>query len=127
MGGKKRSKSMEKPKSETTTPTSNVAKKRSASSALKAHISAKRRELKDGEAATPEDKIFDGGFFKVQSPACTGSPKVRAPKGGSDLLSPSGFNSRPPKKTPSSATPLAVMRATKASRKSLSPSAMNAK
>lgn len=150
---KKRSKSMEKPKSENTTPTSNVAKKRSASSALKAHISAKRRELKDGEAATPEDKakegltpskpivlstnvdengepkdkIFDGGFFKVQSPACTGSPKVRAPKGGSDLLSPSGFNSRPPKKTPSSATPLAVMRATKASRKSLSPSAMNAK
>ena len=58
--GKKRSKSMEKPKSETTTPTSNVAKKRSASSALKAHISAKRRELKDGEAATPEDKAKEG-------------------------------------------------------------------
>ena len=73
------------------------------------------------ENGEPKDKIFDGGFFKVQSPACTGSPKVRAPKGGSDLLSPSGFNSRPPKKTPSSATPLAVMRATKASRKSLSP------
>jgi len=134
---------------------SGTKKKRPASSALKAHISAKRKELGKSEISggspagatavpdierttpdgamenQPDNRVFDGGFFKVQSP-CAVSPRKRLV---TDLLSPSGFNSRcgtaantaAVKKTPSSgsrSTPLAIMRVTNNARLSLSPSAV---
>jgi len=124
--------------------------KRPASSALKAHISAKRKELKSTDGVdssapptTPNiqvqncenndddggDRVFDGGFFKVSSPSCaTGSPRTLT-TARMDLLSPSGFNSRQLRKTPggsASTTPLAIIRATVNARRSLSPSAVKA-
>ena len=118
-----------------------VAGPKKSNSGLKAHIMAKRKEMQKTEEPSIivqpcENKVFDGGFFKIKSP----SPMV-------GLLTPSGYNS---KSHPSSArntldahqarksvlleaavkrlaascdrsTPFAVMRVSTAIRKSLSP------
>jgi len=108
--------------------------KRPASSALKAHITAMRKELKssdpldDGAVAMAEavssvtplkpninvqncendggdNRVFDGVFFKVSSPSYAhGSPRVARGPVKLDLQSPSGFNRHQVKKTPGSAT-----------------------
>jgi len=141
-----------------------AAVKRPSSSAIKAHISAKRREMMSnqtenedvvvanegrkplvtvskvaGGGAADEDKVvFDGGFFKVTSP----SPNLRgaSPK---TALTPSGYNIKrgaatavsasPVRRRPggqackkSSMTPMAIIAATKAARRSLSPSVRRA-
>jgi len=131
-----------------------VAIKRSASSGIKAHISAKRRELSDGvtsavtdvtsavtSLAAPkaapadaangggDDKVFDGGFFKVKSPSAhlVSSPRAHQRPSTMMALTPSGYNVKRGSLTPRSAqanktTPIAIMAATKALRQSLSPS-----
>jgi len=129
-------------------PVSNISVKRPPSSDIKAHILAKRREMSLSKKPAPSavtsqavalkavdervDKIFDGGFFKVKSPlGPSPSQRLHHQQGGSAALSPMGYNARKGTSSTNTAaahdqsastTPLAIMAATKALRKSLSPS-----